>query len=95
MAKKIYVQFDKRGARVWVNRRPPGHDYLENPDLSRVMGIPPHKWRRWGDKVVPAWGWQEMAWTSRPKRIRIIMTSMLIGMSIGTIIGVLIHAHLY
>ena len=28
--------------------------YLINPDLSHVMGLPPHKWARKGSQVIPA-----------------------------------------
>lgn len=42
--KKIYISFQDT-PRIYVNQPPPkGFPFIENPDLSRVKGIPMQEW---------------------------------------------------
>lgn len=57
MKKTRYIRFAPNGvgARIGINVPPPGAGpLLKNPDESRVKGIPPHKWRKLGNKIYPA-----------------------------------------
>lgn len=51
------VIFNENGARIYKNPDPVlilGAEYIENPDLSAVKGLPPHLWALDEGKVVPA-----------------------------------------
>ncbi len=48
MAKEFAVVFSENGARIVkgpeVDRYRDSHNAVINPDLSSVMGVPPHRW---------------------------------------------------
>lgn len=50
--KNIYVTFDENGG--WVSKVQPSdsEDYLLNPSLVEVHGIPPEFWKRHGNSVI-------------------------------------------
>lgn len=52
-----FVIFSENGARIYKNPNPIlllGAEYIENPDLSAVKGLPPHRWALEDGRVVPA-----------------------------------------
>lgn len=46
--KTTYVSFPKNAIpRIYINQKPTdGHPYVVNPDLSKVRGLSPEKWKR-------------------------------------------------
>ena len=57
MAKDVVVVFHEYKAEILVNPDISAlvtGSYLVNPDLSQVTDLPPHRWVREGDSVIPA-----------------------------------------
>lgn len=88
--KKRWVVFHKDGARVYKGPRPNTQDpMLEDPDLTAVVGVAPHHWRKRGERVVPALGHKGLYLPEmeRRSRVRIIMVSFIVGTTLGTCAG--------